>query len=314
VAAHRGGTGAAGAALNLFIDDCYHGQKFIKDGLMPASIIATSKNFRPNVCGIKPPLGTWAHVCGSDLIRDKDGTVYVLEDNLRVPSGVSYMLENRQVVKRVFPELFESAAILPVDDYPSQLYDMLNALSPRKQARPEVVVLTPGIYNSAYFEHAYLARQMGCELVEGRDLAVDGDDCVYMQTVRGWTRVDVIYRRIDDDFLDPEVFRKDSSLGVPGLMRAWAAGNVALANAPGAGVADDKLVYTYVPDMIKYYLDEDAILPNVPSWRCGDGKQLDHVLGHLKNWSSNRSMDRADTACSWARCRASRSAAGSPTR
>ena len=232
--------------------------------------------------GIKPPLGTWAHICGSDLIRDKDGTVYVLEDNLRVPSGVSYMLENRQVVKRVFPELFESAAILPVDDYPSQLYDMLSALSPRKQARPEVVVLTPGIFNSAYFEHSYLARQMGCELVEGRDLAVDSDDCVYMQTVRGWTRVDVIYRRIDDDFLDPEVFRKDSSLGVPGLMRAWAAGNVALANAPGAGVADDKLVYTYVPDMIKYYLGEDAILPNVPSWRCGEAKQLDHVLSHLE--------------------------------
>jgi uncharacterized circularly permuted ATP-grasp superfamily protein len=269
------------AALNLFIDDVYHEQKFIKDGLMPASIIETSKNFRSVVKGIAPPLGTWAHICGSDLIRDKDGTVYVLEDNLRVPSGVSYMLENRQVVKRVFPELFESAAILPVDDYPSQLYDMLSALSPRKETRPEVVVLTPGIYNSAYFEHAYLARQMGCELVEGRDLAVDSDDVVYMQTVRGWTRVDVIYRRIDDDFLDPEVFRKDSSLGVPGLMRAWAKGNVALANAPGAGVADDKLVYTYVPDMIKYYLGEDAILPNVPSWRCGESKQLDHVLGNL---------------------------------
>src|ERR1043165_6494751 len=198
------------AALNLFINDVYHEQKFIKDGLMPASIIATSKNFRAAVKGIKPPLGTWAQVCGSDLIRDKDGTVYVLEDNLRVPSGVSYMLENRQVVKRVFPELFESAAILPVDDYPSQLYDMLVGLAPRRD-RPEVVVLTPGIYNSAYFEHAFLARQMGCELVEGRDLAVDSDDCVYMQTVRVWTRIDVIYRRIDDDFLDQDVFRKDSS-------------------------------------------------------------------------------------------------------
>ena len=190
------------AALNLFIDDVYHEQKFIKDGLMPASIIADVEELPRQVRGIKPPLGIWAHICGSDLIRDKDGTVYVLEDNLRVPSGVSYMLENRQVIKRVFPELFESAAILPVDDYPSQLYDMLTALSPRKETRPEVVVLTPGIYNSAYFEHAYLARQMGCELVEGRDLAVDSDDCVYMQTVRGWTRVDVIYRRIDDDFLD----------------------------------------------------------------------------------------------------------------
>jgi uncharacterized circularly permuted ATP-grasp superfamily protein len=269
------------AALNLFIDDVYHKQRFIKDKRMPGEIISTSKNFRGVCTGVKPPLGVWAHICGSDLIRDKDGTVYVLEDNLRVPSGVSYMLENRQVIKRVFPELFDSATILPVDDYPSQLYDMLAALSPRKEQRPEVVVLTPGIYNSAYFEHSYLARQMGCELVEGRDLAVDSDDCVYMQTVHGWTRVDVIYRRIDDDFLDQEVFRKDSSLGVPGLMRAWKKGNVALANAPGAGVADDKLVYTYVPDMIKYYLGEDAILPNVPSYRCAEPRQLEHVLAHL---------------------------------
>ena len=269
------------AALNLFIDDVYHEQRIVSDGVFPKEIISTSKNFRPECVGVKPPGGCWAHICGSDLVRDKDGTVYVLEDNLRVPSGVSYMIENRQVVKRVFPELFESAAILPVDDYPSQLHDMLVALSPRKERQPEVVVLTPGIYNSAYFEHAYLARQMGCELVEGRDLAVHDDDCVYLQTIRGWTRVDVIYRRIDDDFLDPEVFRDDSTLGVPGLMRAWASGNVALANAPGAGVADDKLVYTYVPDMIKYYLDQTPILPNVPSWRCREKKELDHVLGHL---------------------------------
>jgi uncharacterized circularly permuted ATP-grasp superfamily protein len=268
-------------ALNRFIDDIYHGQQCIADGIVPGSIIASSKNYRPQCRGIDPPLGTWAHICGSDLVRDADGTVYVLEDNLRVPSGVSYMIENRHVIKRVFPELFENAAILPVDDYPLQLYDTLAALSPRKETRPEVVVLTPGIYNSAYFEHAYLARQMGCELVEGRDLAVDSDDCVYMQTVRGWTRVDVIYRRIDDDFLDPESFRKDSTLGVPGLMRAWASGKVALANAPGAGVADDKLVYSYVPDLIRYYLGEDAILPNVPSWRCGEPQHLDHVLGHL---------------------------------
>lgn len=268
-------------ALNLFVDDVYHRQHIVRDGVLPAEIIASSRNFRPNCVGIDPPLGCWAHICGTDLVRDKDGTVYVLEDNLRVPSGVSYMIENRHVVKRVFPELFESTAILPVDDYPSQLFDMLASLSPRRGERPEVVVLTPGIYNSAYFEHAYLAREMGCELVEGRDLAVDSDDCVYMQTVRGWTRVDVIYRRIDDDFLDPEVFRKDSMLGVPGLMRAWAKGNVALANAPGAGVADDKLVYTYVPDMIRYYLNEDPILPNVPSWRCSDPKQLDYVLAHL---------------------------------
>jgi uncharacterized circularly permuted ATP-grasp superfamily protein len=269
------------AALNLFIDDVYHDQKFIRDGHMPGEIIHTSKNYRACCAGVNPPLGVWAHICGSDLIRDKDGTMYVLEDNLRVPSGVSYMLENRHVIKRVFPEVFENSAILPVDDYPSQLYDMLAALSPRRQARPEVVVLTPGIYNSAYFEHSYLARQMGCELVEGRDLAVDSDDCVYMQTVEGWTRVDVIYRRIDDDFLDPEVFRDDSTLGVPGIMRAWKKGNVALANAPGAGVADDKLVYTYVPEMIRYYLGEDPILDNVPSWRCAEPKHLEHVLANL---------------------------------
>jgi uncharacterized circularly permuted ATP-grasp superfamily protein len=270
------------AALNLFVDDIYHRQRIVRDGVFPGEIIASSRNFRPICVGIDPPLSCWAHVCGSDLVRDKDGVVYVLEDNLRVPSGVSYMIENRQVVKRVFPELFESAAILPVDDYPSQLFDMLAGLSPRRGEPPEVVVLTPGIYNSAYFEHAYLARQMGCELVEGRDLAVDDDDCVYMQTVRGWRRVDVIYRRIDDDYLDPDVFRDDSMLGVPGLIRAWAKGNVALANAPGAGVADDKLVYTYVPEMIRYYLGEDPILPNVPSWRCAEEKQLDYVLGRLE--------------------------------
>ena len=270
-------------ALNRFIDDIYHDQKIIKDRIFPAEIVATSKNFRKRCVGISPPLGIWAHICGSDLVRGADGTVYVLEDNLRVPSGVSYMLENRQVIKRVFPELFESAAILPVDDYPSQLYDTLAALSPRRQSKPEIVVLTPGIYNSAYFEHSYLAQQMGCELVEGRDLVVGEDDCVYMRMIRGFTRVDVIYRRIDDDFLDPEAFRKDSTLGVPGLMRAWMAGNVALANAPGAGVADDKLVYTYVPDMIRYYEGEEPILPNVPSWCCDRPEELSYVLSHLED-------------------------------
>ncbi len=270
------------AALNNFIDDVYHAQRIVKDGVFPLEIIASSRNFRPNCVGVNPPQGVWAHICGTDLVRDKDGTVYVLEDNLRVPSGVSYMIENRQVVKRVLPELFESGSILAVDDYPAALHEMLASLAPRRQGLPEIVVLTPGIYNSAYFEHSYLARQMGCELVEGRDLAVHEDDCVYMQTIHGWRRVDVIYRRIDDDFIDPESFRADSSLGVPGLMRAWAKGNVALANAPGAGVADDKLVYTYVPDMIRYYLDEDPILPNVPSWRCAQPKDLEHVLQNLE--------------------------------
>ena len=267
-------------ALNMFIDDIYHDQRIVRDGVFPREFLADSVNFRSQCVGVSPPQGVWAHICGSDLVRGADGTVYVLEDNLRVPSGVSYMLENRQVVKRVFPEVFEAAGILPVDDYPSQLFDMLSALCPRVE-QPEVVVLTPGIYNSAYFEHSYLAQQMGCELVEGRDLMVRDDDVVYMRTIDGWQRVDVIYRRIDDLFLDPEVFRADASLGVRGLMRAWRAGNVALANAPGAGVADDKLVYTFVPAMIRYYLDQDAILPNVPSFLCAERKQRDHVLANL---------------------------------
>jgi uncharacterized circularly permuted ATP-grasp superfamily protein len=268
-------------ALNRFIDDIYHDQRIIADGVFPREYLADSVNFRPQCVGVSPPLGVWAHVCGSDLVRGGDGTMYVLEDNLRVPSGVSYMLENRQVIKRVFPELFEENTILPVDDYPSQLYDMLRAIAPPGVDRPEVVVLTPGIYNSAYFEHAYLAQQMGCELVEGRDLAVDDEDRVFMRTIDGWSRVHVIYRRIDDLFLDPEAFRKDSTLGVPGLLRAWRAGQVALANAPGAGVADDKLVYTFVPAMIRYYLDEEAILPNVPSYLCADPKQREYVLANL---------------------------------
>ena len=269
-------------ALNLFIDDLYHEQRVIKDGVFPAEVLAKSVNFRPQCIGVDPPLGIWAHVCGSDLVRDADGTIYVLEDNLRVPSGVSYMLENRLVTKRVLPELFEHYAPLPVDDYPSQLFDTLAALSPRPADYPAVVVLTPGIYNSAYFEHAYLAQQMGCELVEGRDLFVDQDDCVYMRTVDGPARVDVIYRRIDDLFLDPEVFLPDSALGVPGLLRAWKAGSVALANAPGAGVADDKVVYAFVPEIIRYYLNADPIIPTVPTYRCMEPEALAYTLEHME--------------------------------
>jgi uncharacterized circularly permuted ATP-grasp superfamily protein len=268
-------------ALNLFIDDLYHDQRIIKEKVFPKEVLAKSVNFRPQCVGVDPPLGIWAHICGSDLVRDKDGTIYVLEDNLRVPSGVSYMLENRLVTKRVLPELFEHYAPLPVDDYPSQLFDTLAALSPRPAEYPEVVVLTPGIYNSAYFEHSYLAQQMGAELVEGRDLFVDDDDCCYMRTVDGPARVDVIYRRIDDLFLDPEAFHPDSILGVPGLLRAWKAGNVALANAPGAGVADDKVVYAFVPEIIKYYLDQDPIIPNVPTYRCMEADALTYVLEHI---------------------------------
>ncbi|WP_435235841.1 circularly permuted type 2 ATP-grasp protein [Psychromonas sp. PT13] len=269
-------------ALNLFIDDLYHDQKIIKDGVFPRELLEKSVNFRKQCVGINPPNKIWAHICGSDLVRDGNGTMYVLEDNLRVPSGVSYMLENRSVMKRVFPELFEQVPILPVDDYPSQLFDMLAAMSPRKQDKPEVVVLTPGVFNSAYFEHCYLAQEMGCELVEGRDLVVEKDDCVYMRTITGLQRVDVIYRRIDDLFLDPEVFLPDSQLGVPGLMRAWSKGNVALVNAPGAGVADDKVVYAYVPEIIKYYLGEDPKLANVPTYKCFDKKECDHVIQNIE--------------------------------
>jgi uncharacterized circularly permuted ATP-grasp superfamily protein len=268
-------------ALNCFIQDLYTDQHIIRDRVFPKTLLADSVNYRPQCEGVRPKGGVWAHVCGSDLVRDSDGTLYVLEDNLRVPSGVSYMIENRMVTKRVFPELFETTTILPVDDYPAQLYDTLAGLSPRPGDDPVVVLLTPGVYNSAYFEHAYLAQQMGVELVEGSDLFVDDDDCCYMRTIDGPRRVDVIYRRIDDLFLDPEAFRADSVVGAAGLLRAWKRGRLALANAPGAGVADDKVVYAFVPQMIEYYLAQDPILPNVPSWLCYREKEREHVLAHL---------------------------------
>ncbi|WP_290648576.1 circularly permuted type 2 ATP-grasp protein [Aquisalimonas sp.] len=269
------------AALNRFIADIYAEQAVIADGIFPRALLENSVNFRKECMGVHPPQGVWAHVCGSDLIRDHEGRFLVLEDNLRVPSGVSYMMENRVMTKRVFGELFENTSIQPVGDYPTKLFDMLAALSPRPMDYPEVVVLTPGIYNSAYFEHSFLAQHMGAELVEGSDLVVGSDDCVYMRTIDGPRRVDVIYRRIDDLFLDPECFRKDSALGVPGLMRAWRKGNVGLANAPGAGVADDKVVYAFVPDFIRYYLGEEPILPNVPTYRCDLDDERAYVLDHL---------------------------------
>lgn len=268
-------------ALNLFIDDLYNEQKIVKDGVFPIEVLRGSKNFRDQCIGIKPSFGVWAHICGTDLVRDADGTMYVLEDNLRIPSGVSYMLENRQIMKRVFPELFKTSTIKPVDNYPAQLYKTLAALSPRKNKSPVIVVLTPGIYNSAYFEHSYLAEQMSAHLVEGSDLIVDEKDIVYMKTITGLVRVDVVYRRVDDEFLDPEVFNPDSVLGVKGLIRAWRKGNVAIANAPGAGVADDKVVYTFVPKIIKYYLDQDPILQNVPSYLCMYDDQREYVLNNL---------------------------------
>jgi uncharacterized circularly permuted ATP-grasp superfamily protein len=268
------------AALNLFIGDLYGDQKVLADGIVPADLVLDSPNFRPECVGATPPLGVWAHISGSDLVRDATGTFYVLEDNLRVPSGVSYMLENRQITKRVFADLFRDLDLHPVDSYPTRLYDLLASLSPRPGERPVVAVLTPGVHNSAYFEHAYLAQLMGAHLVEGSDLVVE-DDRVYMKTVGGLVQVDVIYRRVDDLFLDPEVFRSDSTLGVAGLMRAWRAGNVGLANAPGAGVADDKVLYAYVPELIRYYLDEDPLIANVPTLLCSDDAQRQHVLGHL---------------------------------
>ena len=268
-------------ALNLFVDDLYGAGRVLKDGIIPAEIVQGSPNFRLECMEARPPLGVWAHICGSDLVRDKDGTMYVLEDNLRVPSGVSYMLENRQVTKRVFTEAFRDLDIHPVDSYPNRLFDFLASLSRRQGEVPMVVVLTPGIYNSAFFEHSYLAQQMGVPLVEGADLVVDSDDCVYLKTIAGLSRVDVIYRRVDDLFLDPEVFRADSALGVSGLMRAWHAGNVAIANAPGAGVADDKVVYAFVPALIRYYLGEEPRLASVPTFLCHDAVQRSHVLAHL---------------------------------
>lgn len=271
-------------ALNLFIDDVYNQQRVVRAGVFPADVLASSKHFLPACVGVRPKFGAWAHVCGSDLVRDADGQVYVLEDNLRIPSGVSYMLENRAVTKSVFPELFEAHRIQPVDGYPARLYSLLQSLAPGDISEPKVVLLTPGSYNSAYFEHCYLAQQLGIELVRGRDLVVLADDCAYVKTISGLERIHVIYRRVDDAFLDPEAFDATSLLGCAGLLRAWRAGNVAIANAPGAGVADDKLVCSYVPELIRYYLDEEPVLPNVETYRMLDERQRKHVLSDLASY------------------------------
>ena len=267
-------------ALNCFIADIYDTQKIVSDRVIPIELIASSKGFLKPCIGLKPPEGTWCHITGTDLVRDKDGQWCVLEDNLRCPSGISYVLENRRVMKSSFPKLFETMAIRPVDDYPSHLLDTLLNLAPSNLPNPTVVVLTPGIYNSAYFEHSFLAQQMGVELVEGRDLVV-ADGYLQMRTTKGLKRVDVVYRRIDDDFIDPLVFRSDSTLGVPGLMEVYRAGKVAIANALGTGVADDKVIYAYVPEMIRYYLKEDPILQKVPTYLCWEEKHLNHVLANL---------------------------------
>ncbi len=267
-------------ALNSFIDDVYNGQKIIKDGIVPADLVMSSDGFRQPCVGLKPPCGIWCHITGTDLVRAGDGEFYVLEDNLRCPSGVSYVMENRLIMKRTLPMVFDACSVQPVTDYPSRLLDMLQELAPPGVRVPMVVVWTPGIYNSAYFEHSFLAQQMGVPLVEGGDLVVHRGE-VMMRTTKGLERVDVIYRRIDDDFMDPTVFREDSLLGVPGLMGVYRNGRVALANAPGTGVADDKAVYAYVPEIIKYYLGEDPIINNVPTYACWRDDDRQYVLENL---------------------------------
>ncbi len=268
-------------ALNLFLDDIYHDQKIIADGHIPLELIESAKGFLKPCMGLNPPKRAWCHITGTDLVRDRDGHWYVLEDNMRCPSGISYVLENRRVMKNTFPQVFTKMRIQPVDEYPSRLLETLLDLVPDHVEDPTVVVLTPGIYNSAYFEHSFLAQQMGIELVEGRDLAVV-DGYLQMRTTKGLQRVDVIYRRIDDDFLDPQVFRKDSSLGIAGLMEVYRAGRVAIANAPGTGIADDKVIYAYVPDMIRYYLGEEPLLSNVPTYLCWRDQDMAYVLEHLE--------------------------------
>ena len=267
-------------ALNLFIDDVYHDQKILKDGVVPSDIVLSSERYLKECIGLDPPRGIWCHITGTDLVRDSDGQIYVLEDNLGCPSGVSYVVENRQLMKRTFPQLFGMSQIQPVEDYPSHLLNMLRHLVTDRVSSPEVALLTPGIYNSAYFEHSFLAQQMGVELVEGRDLVVM-DGFVHARTTKGFERVDVLYRRINDDFLDPKAFKSESMLGVPGLMDVYKAGRIALANAPGTCVADDKVVCSFVPQIIKYYLDEDIIVPNVPTFMCWEDSDRKYVLEHL---------------------------------
>ncbi len=267
-------------ALNLFVDDCYHDQKIIKDGVVPADVLHGAGSFRPQCVGLHPPRGIWCHITGTDLVRDSDGTIYVLEDNLRCPSGVSYVLQNRFVMKRSFPWLFDASHVRPIVDYAGRLFSMLEHLAPDNVDSPTVAVLTPGAFNSAYYEHSYLAQQMGVTLVEGRDLVVR-DGFVCMRSTNGFQRIDVLYRRIDDDFLDPSEFREDSQLGVRGVMDVYRNGRIALANAPGTGVADDKVLYAYVEKIIKYYLDQDAIIPNVPTFVCCDPGDRKHVLANL---------------------------------
>jgi uncharacterized circularly permuted ATP-grasp superfamily protein len=269
-------------ALNLFLADVYDEQRIVKEGIVPGYLIETCKDFRPQCIGLEPPRGIWCHVSGTDLVRHKDGEFYVLEDNMRCPSGVSYVLENRELVKHTFPNLFEQMSIRPVYDYPMRLLESLRYLASDRVDDPRVVVLTPGRYNSAYYEHCFLAQQMGVELVESQDLVVEGG-YVQMKTTHGLERVDVIYRRVGDDYLDPQVFRPESLLGIPGVFKVYKEQKVALANAPGTGVADDKAVYAYVEKMVRFYLSEEPILKNVPTYVCSDESDRRYVLEHLED-------------------------------
>jgi uncharacterized circularly permuted ATP-grasp superfamily protein len=268
-------------ALNLFLQDIYNARRIISDGVVPAQLVYGNANYRPEMEGFPVRFGTYVHICGIDLVRDQAGTFRVLEDNARTPSGVSYVVENRHLMLRTFPDLVAGMKLRPVDDYGRRLRQAMNDIAPEGVADPQVVLLSPGIYNSAYFEHVFLAREMGVQLVEGADLVVE-DDRVWMRTTAGLRRVHTIYRRISDEFLDPTVFRPDSMLGVPGLIGAWRRGHVTLANAVGTGVADDKAIYAYMPRIIKYYLDQDPILLNVETHICGEKEGLDYTLAHLE--------------------------------
>ena len=275
------GTKQRVTAINLFLRDVYNGAKILSDGVIPRELVLGNANYRAEMEGLVPPNGTYVHICGVDIIRDGDGVFYVLEDNCRTPSGVSYVIENRHLMQRAFSDLIAGLRIRRVSDYGPRLHAALRECAWPGSGDAQVVLLSPGIYNSAYFEHIFLAREMGIPLVEGRDLVVGGDNIVRMKTTQGLHRVDVIYRRVDDAFLDPETFRPDSMLGAPGLMRAYRAGNVAFANAVGTGVADDKAVYAYMPRIIRYYLDQDSILPNVETWICREPEDLAYTLDHL---------------------------------
>ncbi len=266
-------------ALNLFLQDIYNDRKILKDKVVPEELILKSKDYLEPCIGLTPPKGIWCHITGTDLVKDKSGEYFILEDNLRCPSGVSYMLESREIIKKAYPDLFSSLGVMPVSDYPVKLLKMLQHLSDKEN--PVVGVLTPGIYNSAYYEHSYLALQMGVELVSGEDLICKNKK-VYMQTTKGLQQIDVLYRRLDDTFMDPLAFNPDSLLGIPGIFEAYKAGNIAFANAPGTGVADDKAVYAYVPKIIKYYLGEEPILNNVPTYLCREEEDRKYVLENIE--------------------------------